>query len=444
VTNSQSVVSFEIEGASAREIASNVERGIRQQQIAPGDPLPSVRELARRLHVSAATVGAAYRVLRDRGLVSTYERSGTRVASRPPLAIRPAVELPRGVVDLASGNPDPDLLPSLSRIIHKLDFPTRLYGEQSSLPELIEAIKPELSTAGPPIEHAVVVSGGLDGTERVLQAHLRPTDRVAVEDPCYVGVLDLVRAMGFECRPVAIDARGPLPDAVSTEMDAGAAAIVVTPRAQNPTGAAIDEDRAAELRRVLAKFPDRLVIESDHVGVISGVPRFSMITNQTNWALVRSINKAYSPDLRIGVLAGDAMTVSRVEGRQSAGCGWVSHVLQRTAIALLADRSARALVDKAAVLYRERREALLDAVTSHGIDAVGQAGFNVWIPVPEEHAVVTALRQAGWAVRAGEPYRLRSGPAIRVTTSTLAPADARRFADDLATVLRPGRSARLG
>jgi DNA-binding transcriptional MocR family regulator len=443
-TSDVSSASFEIVGASARDIAASVERGIQQEHIAPGDPLPSVRELARRLQVSAATVGAAYRTLRDRGLVTTYERSRTRVASRPPLAIRPEAEIPEGVEDLSSGNPDPQLLPSLEQAISQIEFPVRLYGARSSLPELVEELKAELEEAGPPVEHAIVVSGGLDGIERVLQAHLRPADRVAVEDPCYMGLLDLVRAMGLECYPVAVDARGPLPDAAARAMEDGAAAMVITPRAQNPTGAAIDDARAAELRSVLAGFPDRLIIESDHVGVISGVPRFSTISNQVHWALVRSINKSHGPDLRVGVVAADATTVSRVEGRQSVGCGWVSHILQRTALQLLRDGTTSALVRRAARLYTQRREALTEALAAHGIPATARAGFNVWIPVPEEHAVISALRQRGWAVRAGEPYRLQSGPAIRVTTSTLDPGEASRFADDLTAVLSPGRPARSG
>jgi len=43
----------------------------------------------------------------------------------------------------------------------------------------------------------------------------------------------------------------------------------------------------------------------------------------------------------------------------------------------------------------------------------------------------------GWAIRAGECYRIKSAPGIRVTISTLTAEDARQFAADLAQAIRP-------
>ena len=67
------------------------------------------------------------------------------------------------------------------------------------------------------------------------------------------------------------------------------------------------------------------------------------------------------------------------------------------------------------------------------------SGLNVWISLPEESAAVQALMRKGWAVKAGERYRIRSEPAIRVTTAALEPADAARFADDLASLFATTR-----
>ena len=50
---------------------------------------------------------------------------------------------------------------------------------------------------------------------------------------------------------------------------------------------------------------------------------------------------------------------------------------------------------------------------------------------------VQALLQRGWGVLAGERFRLEASRAIRVTTSTLTPEEAARFADDLAGALAP-------
>ncbi|MEX0835064.1 MAG: GntR family transcriptional regulator, partial [Nitriliruptor sp.] len=75
----------------------------------PGEPVPSVRALARTLEVSPTTVAAAYRDLRQRGVLVSHDRSRTVVGHRPPLSVRLAPPIPPGSIDLASGNPDPAL-----------------------------------------------------------------------------------------------------------------------------------------------------------------------------------------------------------------------------------------------------------------------------------------------------------------------------------------------
>lgn len=66
-----------------RQIAGMITLGA----LAPGDRLPSIRQLAADLHVAPGTVARAYRELRVDGLVRQRPRHGTVVAddaSRPP------------------------------------------------------------------------------------------------------------------------------------------------------------------------------------------------------------------------------------------------------------------------------------------------------------------------------------------------------------------------
>jgi DNA-binding transcriptional MocR family regulator len=100
----------------------------------------------------------------------------------------------------------------------------------------------------------------------------------------------------------------------------------------------------------------------------------------------------------------------------------------------------QSLLKRAERTYTERRNALLRELRMHGIEAHGASGLNVWIPVREETPVVQALMSAGWAVQAGERYRLTTGPAVRVTIATVEPKEAARIAEELARILAP-RSA---
>ena len=436
---------YHIRGRRAGEIAGSIERGIREGDLAGGVRLPTVRGLAGRLGVSAATVAAAYRDLRHRGLVVAAGRQGTTVAGSAPVAPRGRPLFPAGVRDLSGGNPDAALLPDLAPHLARLQAGHVLYGSAPNDPELVALAARRFAGDGVAADNLTVVGGALDGLERTLAAHLRAGDRVAVEDPCYPGVTDLVRTLGLQPVAMAIDDAGAQPGALMAALRGGAVACVLTPCAQNPYGSALDAERAAELRSVLRRFPDTLLIEDDHAGDIVERPGATVCESPRvrHWAQVRSVSKSLGPDLRVAVLAGDATTVARVEGRRLIGAGWISHVLQRLVVALWRDTSTERLLRHATATYAKRRLALLDALTAQGIEAHGASGLNVWIPVAHEDATVAALLERGWGVLAGERFRINAPRAIRVTVSTLEPADAVRFAADLRLALAPAPS-RLG
>lgn len=432
-----------IRGRTAREIARSVERAVAAGELRPGERLPSVRRLAEALGVSPGTVAAATAELRRRGLVVSRPRSGLQVAERPPVGgPRTAVPIPSGVRDLANGNPDPAFLPDLGRALRGLSGPSRPYGEALLLPELETVAAASLRADGVDPANLCAVNGALDGLERVLAAHLAPGDLVAVEDPGFAGVLDLVRALGLGLQPVAVDESGMRPEALRAALAAGARAVVVTPRGQNPTGAALDARRARELRAVLDASPEVLVVEDDHLGPVAGVPVHTLTPGRAAWAAVRSVSKWLGPDLRVALLAGDAATVARVTGRQAVGPGWVSSIIQRAVATLWADEETLALAEQAATVYGGRRRRLVEALAAEGVEATGRSGLNVYVPVPDEDAAVRALLAAGWAVGAGARHRIAGGPAIRITISTLKPDEADRLAADVSAAVRPGPRTR--
>jgi DNA-binding transcriptional MocR family regulator len=350
----------------------------------------------------------------------------------------------RGVRDLANGNPDPALLPNLGRLLARADARPRLYGESGSEPRLLQFASAAFQADGVSAEALTVTGGALDAIERLLLANLRTGDRVALEDPTYSAVLDLVGALGLGVEPVAVDALGARPDDLDRVLRQGVVACLLTPRAHNPTGAALDEQRGAELRAVLSRWPATLVIVDDHAGPVAGQP-FVDPTPRDHpcWAVVRSVSKSLGPDLRLGVVAGDPTTIARVEGRRRLGAGWVSHLLQDLVVGLWSDPATERLLQHATQTYAARRAALVNALAGHGIAAEARSGLNVWVPLPEEVPVVQAMHAAGWAIRAGEPYRVRSRPAVRLTISQLDESDAPMVAAALAASLRTRHATRV-
>ena len=418
-----------ITGNTAAGIAESLEQAIDGGHILPGDRLPTVRALAHELGVSPVTVAAAYRSLRQRGLITAEGRRGTRVwagTGRPYLSTTP---VPEGVRNLALGNPDPRLLPSLERALKAVSTRPALYGGLANLPELQERVKAQLRSDGVAADRVAVVSGALDGIERVLATSCRPGDGVLVEDPSFPRLLDLVRALGLRLVPVALDDHGPQPASLEQALRGPVQAAIFTPRAQNPTGACVSAGRAREIGQVLGHYPRLLVIEDDYVGPVAGASVHTLTRHRERWAHIRSVSKVLGPDLRIAFAAGDAKTLSQVETRQRLGAGWVSQILQRITLELVSDPATDRLLAQAGAAYAARRKAMIDALTRRGIQASGRSGINVWVPVEYEVGITRALLEGGWAVAAGERFRIQSPPGIRITVATLREEEADVVAD---------------
>lgn len=406
---------------SAANISALIERDITEGRIVPGDRLVPVRELAAELDVSPATVQSAYRRLRELGVVVGRGRQGTIVAPQVRPVISQLVAVPPGSVDALRGSPDPTLLPDLrAAFASALEHPQASYGDRLIAEPLEAAARSHFAEDDIDARSITVTSGSMDAIERIIAAaDLRRGARVGVEDPGHVPVHQLVRSAGLELVPLPVDVEGITPAALTAAVDRGLDALIVTPRCQNPTGAAFTKERAKELSAVISSSPDLLVIQDDHAGLISEVAFHGLVMPGPRHATIRSLGKAFGPDLRLAIMTSDRQTHERVSLSISNGPGWVSHLLQRAVAHLLTDATTRATVQAAAAAYTRRRELLISELARWGIVATGASGLNVWLPVVDEQATVERARAAGFAIRAADTYRIESGPAVRLTVSNL-------------------------
>jgi DNA-binding transcriptional MocR family regulator len=427
-------------GASAGEISDSVRKLVSTGRLRPGDPVPPIRDLAGELGVHRNTVAAAYRMLVAAGVAETRGRRGTVITSLPRLEGEAAVN--SELVDLSSGNPDPALLPDIGSALAGIEYRMQMYGSPAVDARLARWARNSLS---PELDCPFVVSvthGSVDAVERLLTAHVTRGDLVAVEDPCFYASEGTVRLSGFRAAPVGVDAEGMDPTALRTALDAGAQAVIVTPRAHNPTGVSLTAERAGELQSVLQRYPHVLVIEDDHFSAISRHSYRRATPHITRrWALVRSVAKFLGPDLRVAIVASDEGTADRLASRLRPGATWVSHLLQQLTVTLLESHEVSQQLGRARHVYAERVDSLRAALAAAGVDAPFPTdGLNVWVPVPHRSgAVVEALRDAGWSVRDGSPFRTptsRTPHGVRITASKLTESQAHTFAPCLAEVVR--------
>ena len=79
------------------QVTQEIRRALARGEIAPGDALPSVRQLAGDLGIHWNTVARAYRRLRDEGLLVVGRGRGVYVRDAGRRAAKPSLELRRKV-----------------------------------------------------------------------------------------------------------------------------------------------------------------------------------------------------------------------------------------------------------------------------------------------------------------------------------------------------------
>ncbi|TYL54918.1 aminotransferase class I/II-fold pyridoxal phosphate-dependent enzyme [Nocardioides sp. BGMRC 2183] len=433
-------------------IAGAIGRAIRSGALAPGERLPTVRDVAAELGVSPGTVSAAWQALRRTGLVVARGRAGTFVRDTPTPWLSPRQRSLVGAIaeetrwDLSRGTPDPALLPDLGPALQRVGqhAGTLAYQEEPVLPKLREV----LAASWPyPAEAITVVDGATDAIARALEQVVSYGDRVVLESPGFPPFFDLVEALGAEVVPVELDAEGIRPESMRQALTTRPAAVVLQPRAHNPTGASTSTARAAALARVIrraAAGDDEVtvpwIVEDDHSGAISTAPDVSLGTHLPERVVhVRSFSKSHGPDLRIAALGGPAELVDRIVARRMLGPAWTSRMVQTILLDLLTHAGSMDAVGEARRQYFGRQRELVARLAEHGVEVPLPDGINLWLPVADEAAATTALAAAGIRVAGGAPFLAEPGsgtPHVRVTAGVVPAGEAGGVAAAIAAAAR--------
>lgn len=219
---------------TALRIATLIERGT----LRPGDRIPSVRRLSRDAGVSPATVVRAYEFLEQRGLVEARPQSGyyVRHAVRAPAAL-PTHPTPRRqptrvdvsdfVCDVLDAIRDPDLVPlgspfpapelfplatlnrTLASVARRAEPASVLRDLPPGHPELRRqiALRCLQSGMGVTADDVVVTSGAMEALNIALRTVAQAGDAIAIESPCFFGILQAIEHLGMRAIEVATDAR---------------------------------------------------------------------------------------------------------------------------------------------------------------------------------------------------------------------------------------------
>lgn len=311
------------------------------------------------------------------------------------------------VISLAGGLPAADLLPRERIAVAAaaaLTEPAAVqYGETAGLARLRSTIAEHETGRGTAVRPAdvVVTSGSQQALDLLARATLDPGDPVVIEDPGYVGALQVFQAVDARPVPVGLDAGGMRVDQLADLLAGGLRPKLVhtVSSFHNPRGVTL----SAERRRALAGLADEygfLVVEDDPYGLLTfdGPPPTPVAAHGDRVVRLGSASKVLAPALRVGWLTGPPEVAAAVERlRQGADlCG--STLTQTITAELLADRAwfdAHLATLRAA--GRERADAFTAAVAEFlpGIDcSTPTGGMFCWLEFPDGTDTAAALPAA--------------------------------------------------
>jgi DNA-binding transcriptional MocR family regulator len=306
-------------------------------------------------------------------------------------------------LDLSLGTPDPQLLPQLGPAL------ARVAGRPLPQGYLADPVLPDLEALlrerwpFPP-GGLTVVDGAMDALDRLTALTVRLGDVVLVEEAAFPPVLDLLDTVGAEVVPIAVDAHGPVPEALQAALARRPVAVYLQPRAHNPLGVSIGVRRAKALADLLAPI-GAWVFEDDHAGDISTSALVSLGRHlPARTVLVQSFSKSFGPDLRLAAVGGPDDLLGELVARRLLGAGWSSRLLQGVLLELLADPATAETLAEARAAYAKRRADLTDALHARGVGTTGQDGINLWVEVADEQAAAYRLATSGVGVAVGSPF----------------------------------------
>ncbi len=275
-------------------------------------------------------------------LLSTAARSVRGSAIRDLLALTARPE----VISLAGGLPSADLLPAArvsEAAARALADPAALqYGATAGHPGLRAVLAAqETARCGRPVRDVLVTTGSQQALDLVTRALVDPGDAVVVEDPAYVGALQVFQAAGAALHPVPLDGDGMAVDVLERALRDGLRPRLVhtVPTFHNPRGVTL----AAERRAALAGLAERygfLVVEDDPYGLLAlpgTAPPAPVAAHGDRVVRLGSASKVLAPALRVGWLHGPPALLAAVERLKQGTDLCTSSLTQAVAADLLAD-----------------------------------------------------------------------------------------------------------
>jgi len=333
-----------------------------------------------------------------------YGHYATRAGSLAQSEVRAlfAVASRPEVVSLAGGMPFVSALPpelveaAVLRTVRDQGATALQYGSGQGMPQLREQILEVMALEGirAGVDDIVVTTGSQHALELLAKLFLDPGDVVIAEGPSYLTAITVFRSFQAEVVHATMDDEGLNPVALTETIARLTAAgrrmklLYLVPTFHNPMGVTLTWERRMEILEI-ARANDILVVEDNPYGLLyfdQAPPHAMRSVDDEGIVYLGTFSKTFAPGLRVGwALAPHAIRDKLILANEAAILS-PSNFSQVAISEYLSGADWRQQIDTFRGVYRERRDAMLSALTEQLPQlswTVPNGGFYVWLRLPE-------------------------------------------------------------
>lgn len=417
------------------QVADQLRAQIEEGKLAPETRLPASRVLAKTLGVNRITIVNAYAELEAEGLVATRVGSGTYVTApkkssdfadpagqpwRSPLSLQrqwspsqmmaEMMRLARqsGVISFAAGTPASEFIPvnefrrALNEVLRRDGAAALQYEEAAGYLPLRETIAAELRRRNIEVDgdHLLITSGCQQAVDLVLRLLAPGEDAtVIVEEPCYLGLLDLLNSRQITPVGLPVDEHGLQIDHLEQAILRHRPCLIcVSPSFQNPTGFTIPMERRQALLDIAARYGvpiledttyDELYYEQEPLPTLKSLDTADIVFQAGGYS------KTLIPGIRIGYLAAPVALQERLAATKQTTDILTSPLNQRALHAYLESGCFSQHLKFVRNAYKARRDAMLEAVRRYFPAEASwrrpEGGIYLWVEMPPTGPTATEL-----------------------------------------------------
>lgn len=306
-------------------------------------------------------------------------------------------------ISLAGGNPAPELFPNekLAELAYEIlkEEPVKAlqYNVTGGNPALREALMARAARKegiGRAFDRCMIVTGGQQGVELVTKTLVDPEDVVLVEEPSYVGALNIFRSHNAKLVGIATDEDGLIPEALEQALQQHEKVrfLYTIPTFQNPAGTTLPLRRRQAIYDIAKRY-GLLIVEDNPYGELrfrgEYVPTLKSLDTEGLVIYCSSFSKILAPGLRLGYLILPEALYAKVMVAKQCSDVHTPMLTQLMALRFMERFDLDAMIETMRQTYQHKCQVMLDAMKECFPDWVTwvepQGGLFIWCDLGAGH-----------------------------------------------------------